>query len=134
MSARKSRSDPMDDLMRWRRSWPDGGNASVDADSKQKLHAILQRARLLGKVREYCGIRSGSIALATPSREVRDYLRWEAVVEVRHEHPKMIWNEMYQAASKRLSGSPRLAGSARTMKRAYIEIQRLCAAAAKVGP
>jgi hypothetical protein len=126
--------------MRWRRSWPDGGNAPSDDDSdearqaRQELHAMLQHERLLGKVRNYCGIRAGSSALAEPSREVRDYLRWQAVVEVRREHPKMIWTAVYKAASERLAGEPRLAGSPRTMKLAYIAIQRLCRAAAKVGP
>jgi hypothetical protein len=139
MRARKPRSDPMDDLMRWRRSWPDGGNGpDYDSDEarqqRQKLRAMLQHEKLLANVRDYCGIGPGTNTKAP--RDVKNYLRWQAVVEARREglqqRPKETWQNAYTKASQRLAGGP-AAGTPRTMKEAYQSVERIRRQATKVG-
>jgi hypothetical protein len=116
----------MDDLLRWRRSQPDGGTLPAPTkESMARLHEILKHESRLAKVRSYLrGDESGP-----PSLDVKNFLRWQAVVEARREGcqrlpRKATWLDAYTVASQRLKGKP-AAGSPRTMKRAYIAVERL---------
>jgi hypothetical protein len=153
-SARK-----IEELMRWR--WPDsGGKPPVLTEEQQKAgmqetREKIRHAYLLAEVRSYLGIDEAAFwrrvekraekrvenndkpESKAPSHNVTSYLRWQAVVEARREGLKRrprkgTWLNAYAEASKRLAGRP-AGGTPRTMKRAYIETERLHRAA-KVGP
>ena len=98
----------------------------------QETHEMLRHAMLLADVRAYVKRDKSN----PPSHNVRSYLRWQAVVEARKDglrrRPrKGTWLDAYNEASQRLAGVA--AGTPRTMKRAYMEIERL-RRAAKLGP
>lgn len=100
---------------------------------RQTLRERLRLAMELGDLWHYVDWEKSN----PPSHNVTNYLRWQAVVEARQEglrrRPrKGTWLDAYAEASQRLAGRP-AAGTWRTMKRAYIEIEGLHRAA-KVGP
>jgi hypothetical protein len=145
MSARRSRifaefdresARKIAELMRWR--WPPDGKPPVFTEEQRKAgmqetERMIRYATMLGEVRYYLDRDKSK----PPSHKVRSYLRWQAVVEARQEGRKRqprkaTWPDAYDEAKTRLEGGP-AAGEARTMKRAYQEIERL-RRAAKVGP
>jgi hypothetical protein len=122
-----------ENFIRWYES-PPPNPPPLTMEKQARLRAMLDHAMLLEDVRSHLKLGNPN----TPSRNVRDYLRWRAVVEARQEgrsrRPrKATWLDAYKEASQRLADRSNTAGSPRTMKRSYMKIERL-RRTAKVGP